>query len=159
MNKKIFRQKNVDKLSSPEELNDYIKVTNPGVWMALVAIIVLLAGLCTWAFLGRIDTKVLAVAVTEGNNTTACYVDEDQSQKLKVGQEVYIEDDTYTVASISNVHIQVTEDLLSDYAREVANLKIGDCVYKFTLNKDAHDGILKAEILIESISPWHFIIN
>ncbi len=29
----IFRKKSLDKLSSPEQLNDYIKVTNPGVWI------------------------------------------------------------------------------------------------------------------------------
>lgn len=159
MNNNIFRKKNIDRLSSPEELNEYIKVTNPGVWMALAAIIVLLLGLCTWAFLGRIDTKVLAVAITEGNNTTACYVEENRADKLKVGQDVYIEGETYTISTLSEEHIQVTEELFTDYAREVADLKIGDCVHKFTLNKDAHDGILKAEVLIESISPWHFIVK
>lgn len=159
MNKKIFRQKNVDRLSSPEELNDYIKVTNPGVWMALLAIIVLLIGLCTWAFLGRIDTKVVAVAITDENNATACYIEENQSEKLKVGQEVYIEEETYMVSTISEEHIQVSEDNFSAYARQVADLQVGDCVHKFTLNKDVHTGILKAEVLVESISPWQFIVN
>lgn len=32
MNDKIFRKKSVERMSSPEQLNDYIKVTNPGVW-------------------------------------------------------------------------------------------------------------------------------
>lgn len=159
MNNKIFRKKSTDRLSSPEELNDYIKVTNPGVWMGLVAIILLLAGLCTWAFLGRIDTKVAAVAITEGNNTTACYVEEGRADKMKIGQNVYIEDETYTISSISTEHIQVTSDIFSDLALQYANLKIGDCVLKFTINKVAHEGTLKAEVLIESISPWHFIIN
>ena len=48
MNDKIFRKKSVDKMSSPEQLNDYVKVTNPGVWMALAAIAVLLIGICVW---------------------------------------------------------------------------------------------------------------
>lgn len=37
MNDKIFRKKSVEKMSSPEQLNDYVKVTNPGVWMVLAA--------------------------------------------------------------------------------------------------------------------------
>lgn len=30
MNDKIFRKKSIDRMSSPEQLNDYIKVTNQG---------------------------------------------------------------------------------------------------------------------------------
>ena len=41
MNDKIFRKKSVDKMSSPEQLNDYIKVTSPGIWMVLAAIAIL----------------------------------------------------------------------------------------------------------------------
>lgn len=46
MNEEIFRKQSVDKLSSPEQLNDYIKVTSPSVWIFLSAIIVLLIGVC-----------------------------------------------------------------------------------------------------------------
>ncbi len=44
----IFRQKSVDVVSSPEQLNDYMRVTSPGVWAVLTAILVLLAGVCVW---------------------------------------------------------------------------------------------------------------
>lgn len=63
MNDKIFRKKSVDKMSSPEQLNDYVKVTNPGVWMALAAIAVLLIGICVWGVFGKLETK-LTVAAT-----------------------------------------------------------------------------------------------
>ena len=45
MEKQIFRQKNIDRISSPEELNDYLKVSDPGIWIILCAVIILLAGL------------------------------------------------------------------------------------------------------------------
>lgn len=44
MNNSIFRQKSIDKISSPEKLDDYIKVTKPSVWITLIAIVLLLAG-------------------------------------------------------------------------------------------------------------------
>lgn len=44
MNEQVFRKKSVDRVSSPEQLNEYIRVSNPGVWMILAAIIVLLVG-------------------------------------------------------------------------------------------------------------------
>ncbi len=46
MDKQLFRKSSIERVSSPEQLNDYIKVSNPGVWMILAAIIALLIGVC-----------------------------------------------------------------------------------------------------------------
>ena len=40
----IYRQKALDRISAPDQLTDYLKVTNPGVWVILTAVIILLAG-------------------------------------------------------------------------------------------------------------------
>lgn len=54
MDNKIFREKSIERVTSPEELNDYMKVTTPSIWVVLVAIIIFLVGLLTWAFLGSV---------------------------------------------------------------------------------------------------------
>mgnify|MGYP007122110349 CR=1 FL=1 len=41
----IFRKKSLDRIESPEQLNDYIRVTSPGIWIFLAAAIVLLVGI------------------------------------------------------------------------------------------------------------------
>ena len=51
----IFRQKSIDRVSSPEQLNDYIRVTTPSVWLVLIAIILLLAGMLVWSVLGTVE--------------------------------------------------------------------------------------------------------
>jgi hypothetical protein len=48
--KNIFRQANVDRMLSPEKLNDYIKVSRLSVWLVLAAILVLIIGAGIWAF-------------------------------------------------------------------------------------------------------------
>ena len=53
----IFRQKSMDQVSSPEQLNDYIRVTTPSVWLVLAVIILLLAGMVTWSILGTVEAK------------------------------------------------------------------------------------------------------
>ena len=53
----IFREKSIDRVSGPESLNDYIRVTSPSVWIALLAIVVLLAGMRAWSIFGRIEVK------------------------------------------------------------------------------------------------------
>ena len=50
----LFRQKSIDRVSSPEQLNDYIRVTTPSVWLALIAIILLLAGFLACGALGTV---------------------------------------------------------------------------------------------------------
>ena len=50
----IFRKKSIDKVSSPEKLDDYIRVTTPSVWITLAAIAILLAGVIIWGFFGEL---------------------------------------------------------------------------------------------------------
>ena len=50
----IFRQKSIDKVSSPEKLDDYIRVTTPSVWITLAAIVILLAGFIVWGIFGEL---------------------------------------------------------------------------------------------------------
>ncbi|MBQ7581241.1 MAG: NHLP bacteriocin system secretion protein, partial [Lachnospiraceae bacterium] len=58
----LFREKSMEKIESPEQLNTYIKVSNAGVWMMMAAIIVFLVGALVWGILGRIDVYGDAVA-------------------------------------------------------------------------------------------------
>ncbi len=53
--KSIFRQKSIDKVTSPEQLDDYIKVTTPSVWLILIAAAVLIIGTVIWGVFGTIQ--------------------------------------------------------------------------------------------------------
>jgi hypothetical protein len=50
----LFRKKSMDRVSSPEQLNDYIRVTTPSVWVVLAALIILLLGILAWSVLGTV---------------------------------------------------------------------------------------------------------
>lgn len=54
MDQPIFREKSVKQVSSPEELNHYMKVTTPRVWIVLVAIVLVLAGAISWSIFGSV---------------------------------------------------------------------------------------------------------
>ncbi len=53
----VFRKKTLDRISSPEQITDYLRVTNPGIWVVLVAVILLLAGGAAWSMGGTLETK------------------------------------------------------------------------------------------------------
>ena len=52
--KSVFRKKSLDNISSPERLNEYIRVSTPGVWLILAAITVLLIGILVWSVFGTL---------------------------------------------------------------------------------------------------------
>ncbi len=53
----IFRKKSLERVSSPEQLNDYIRVTTPSVWLVLIAVILLLVGLLAWSVFGTVNVN------------------------------------------------------------------------------------------------------
>lgn len=53
----LYRKKSLEQDSTPEELNDYIRVTTPSVWMALLAVTILLVGMLVWSVLGTVEVE------------------------------------------------------------------------------------------------------
>ena len=89
MARSLFRKTSLDRVSNPEQLNDYIRVTNPGVWLILCAVILLLSGICVWGVFGRLDTTLTVAAVTQ-EAQTCCYVKEADAEAVEVGMLVRI---------------------------------------------------------------------
>ena len=157
MNDKIFRKKSIDRMSSPEQLNDYIKVTNPGVWMALAAIVILLIGVCVWGVFGKLETK-LPVAAVSRDGQTVLYVKENDLSAVKENMSVYIGDETYKVTSVSAQPVAVTEEI-SEYARHTGGLSIGEWVYVVQIDGNIPEGAYRAQIVTDSVSPLYFVFN
>ncbi len=62
----FFRKAALEKLSTPEKLDQLIKVTSPKGWIALVTITIVLATGIAWAFMGNVKTKLNVVGVILG---------------------------------------------------------------------------------------------
>lgn len=158
MKDNLFRKKSIDRISSPEQLNDYIKVANPGVWLLLGAIVILLAGIIVWSFLTVLDTVVKGVAISK-NGSVVCYVEEENASNLIEGMTFTINDSKYSVSEISTQPV-AAESVLSDYAMHVGGFKQDDWVITVkTVGNGAEDGIYEADIVVESVSPKTFVIN
>lgn len=55
MNNDIFRKKTIEKITSPEQLDDFIQVARPGVWLIMAALIILIFGAAVWAAFGAVE--------------------------------------------------------------------------------------------------------
>ena len=96
----------MDRVSSPEQLQDYVKVANPGLWMVISAIVILLAGVIVWGFIGKLDTTMRVAIVTDRGNAVI-YVGESNVEKIEVGMTVRCEDKEYTITDIAKTPVRV----------------------------------------------------
>lgn len=62
----FFRKSALEKLSTPEKLDQLIKVTGPKAWIALFTVFLALSTGIGWAVVGRVKTKLNAVGVVLG---------------------------------------------------------------------------------------------
>jgi HlyD family secretion protein len=60
---RIFRQEALERLSSPEQLDQMMQVVNPKHWLALVTFVVLVIITLIWAWIGRLPTTVTGQGV------------------------------------------------------------------------------------------------
>ncbi len=153
----IFREKSLQRVSSPEQLNDYIRVTSPGIWLTLSAAIVLLVGFLVWGVVGTLETKLSAVAVSE-NGKTVCYIKESEIDKMDLSDAVRLGDKEYAMTEMADEPIVVDESF-SDYALRVGGLSAGEWVYPMTLSETLPDGVYEVSVVTERVSPISFLFN
>ena len=139
MSAEIFRKKSLDKVKSPESLDDYIKVSNPGVWLLLVSVIVLLAGACVWGMFGHIDSTVPATVRVE-NGTAVCLLAEETIDGISEGMAVKFNG---VEAVIENIGSKENVE------------------YICTLKTDAAlaDGFYDGKVVTKSYKPLSFVLN
>ncbi len=130
MKEGLFRKKNLDRISSPEQLNDYIKVSNPSVWLIIGALVTIVVAFSIWSFSGTITAEVSGTGVfqssaTEVADTIICYVDANQAHKISEGMPVRIYDKSHQMeAYINGEVLRVSqavvkqEDINQAYASE-----------------------------------------
>lgn len=156
-NKKVFREKTLERISSPEHLNDYMRVTSPGVWLMLGAIIVLLVGVCVWGVFGHMDTVVKgAAAITD--EQAVCYVKEASASAITMNTALTIDGHAARIVGIGKAPIQLTEEG-SEYLLHLGGFSADDRVIALRIETDAPAGEYAVSLVTNSVSPMSFILN
>ena len=159
--KQIFRAKSLERISSPEQLNDYIKVAKPGVWVVLSAIIILLVGFIIWGCTAQIRTTVPCI-LDNYQGYVYGYVSESDilSGSVQEGMTIDCEGLTVTIVDIDGQALEAAE-VLSEYEIYVGDFKDGEWIYSMAVEgaDSLSEGVHKGSITTESISPIYFILS
>ena len=143
MEKQVFRKKSVERIASPEQLQDYMRVTTPGTWMVLAAVILLLAGLIISSALVNVESTIPGQA-TVMEDGTLLQIELPLSQKSLVspGMVVRVSDREAKVDMIFQAEdaLQVLAELPED-------------------GEKLAPGTYDARIVTETVTPISFLFK
>ena len=98
---RLFRKQSLERLSSPEQLNDYLKVTNPSVWILLISVIMLLVGLIIWSCFTSIESSVSGNGIVKNGTVKISFSENEPDVKLETGMTAIIGNSSTRVESLS----------------------------------------------------------
>ena len=154
---KLFREKSVDAVSSPESLNDYLRVTSPGVWIVLSSIVLLLIGACVWGVFGHIDSTVQAAVVAQ-EGEAFCLVPEEALEAVLEDPFVKVEGEALSLAP-STLNPEIIGEDTNIYIILAGGLKIGQVVYRIPVEGTLSEGIYAGSLVTERLTPLSLLLN
>lgn len=155
---KLFREKSLEAIESPESLNDYLRVTSPGVWLVLAAVVALLVGAVLWGVFGRINTTG-RFAVSSNAGSCVCYVGYDSVDSVMARGVVTVNGEDYPLITDVECDTEVVSEGTNPYIRVAGGLTIGDLTVKIPVAAELPTGVYTGTVITESLKPISLLLQ
>ena len=142
---------------SAEELNDYIHITTPSVWLILLAVGTFVAGLVIWSLTANLVTAVPAAAISNETGFHV-YVSAENAEQVNAGNAVVINEEEYTVQSISDADVPASS-VMNDYERSIISVKAEDMVKECKIDGTMPEGDYNAMVIVGMDRPISFLFR
>ena len=96
----LYRKESLERIESPEQLNQVLRVTNPSVWLLLTAVILLLVGLLVWGSFTYIDSVAYGRAEVADGVMTLRFDDEDLAKSVEEGMLITVGETSSEIRSL-----------------------------------------------------------
>ena len=133
--KSLFREKALERISSPEKLTEYLRVTNPGIWAVLGVVVLLLGGLLLWSAIGTLETTADAKIIVKSHTATVVL---EEGGNITSDMTVKIQSNEYAIASTD------TDEYGRTYGITEAQLP---------------DGTYSGTVVVEVVRPIDFLLE
>lgn len=160
MNQSIFRSSSIERISSPEQLNDYLRVSKLSVWLVLAAAGILLISFLIWGILGELPTTLGAEAYIK-DEMAICYFAQEEAGDISVGDRAIINGAEFQVTEVGSVPLskaEVEASYESDFVKDALALTDWNIGVKIATPSLA-DGLARVRITTEYTKPINFLIN
>ena len=131
----VFRRETLDRISSPEQLTDHLRVTSPGIWVVLSAVILMLAGFFIWASVGTLETTAPVTVVVEDH---AAQVVSPGAEELEQGMPLRAAGQDGFIASVYS----------DEFGRQIGIAQVS-----------LPDGRYEGTVVTEKIRPIDFLLT
>ena len=130
--KEVFRRSTMNRVASSDELDHYIKVTNPSAWVITLAALLLVGGIIVWAFAAvvpvTVETTGVSMQFPESDEVdVVCWVDETTADRIgKAGLKASVNGIEARNATLTDTPMsasEVVKYLGSDFYAESLDLK------------------------------------
>ena len=155
---KLFREKSMEAIESPESMNDYLQVTSPGVWIVLAAVIAILIGAILWGIFGRINTSV-NVAVVSSSEGQTCYIPYEKLEGVMSAGLVDVDGREYAMLMDKDTETVIISEATNPYIRVAGGLHIGDIAVQIPVESGLPEGIYTGSVTTESLQPIRLLIQ
>ena len=102
MEQPLFKKEDLKRVSSPEQLNDYLHVTTPVTWIVLAAVVLILASLFIWSSVSAVESYAAGEAEVRGGVLTLRFDDADKAARVEVGMNVKVGERLVPVISVGS---------------------------------------------------------
>ena len=164
----IFRKESLDRVESPEQLDAYIKVARPKVWLIMAALLVAVISVIVWSVVGSLPQTMEIKGITVGENVINCYEGVENANTNLIGCKANIslpdgrsingkvEAVSQNPYSQEEIRIKISEDWLAD------NVLDGNYSYEVRViaEEDIPRNMLATVIITTAeMKPIQFILN
>ncbi|MBQ6583326.1 MAG: hypothetical protein IJH77_05825 [Mogibacterium sp.] len=149
---KLFREKSLEAVESPESLNDYLKVTSPGIWMVMAAVILILIGGIIWSIFGQINTTV-KIAVSATAEGTICYVPYEKMEGVIQAGSVNVDGKDWPIRVDGKATMATVTEEMNPFLRVAGGLEVGDVIVQTALEDGLAEGVYSGSVVTESLHP------
>ena len=154
MSEDLFRKESMEHIKSPEQTEDYLKVSHPSAWLVVLA-----AAFFVWGFFGQIPVRLPAAGVVENGEITI-FLSAEDVLSVNENVEILIDGIPHKVTQVSNEIISA-DDLKAQYG-ELKYYQLKPAEWNFQIKADATgvaDGVKSVSVVTDKIPAITYLFQ